>query len=128
MPLLAKTWIGGRLSEMHVCVHACLVIDGRFKCCKQHIAGHVSSSGVARDCAVCTCAETSVCTPRFAHSCFYKHAYPDGSLEPREVVLRTARDDEGGSHVIKAVRLSDFFETAQASALLARRGVSRRNM
>lgn len=54
-----------------------------------------------------------------ARSCFYRHAYPDGRLEPREVVLRTARTDEGETRVLRPLTLSAFLDTPHASALLS---------
>ncbi|CAA6670858.1 unnamed protein product [Spirodela intermedia] len=43
----------------------------------------------------------------FGTSCFYKHAYRDGSLE--EVVLRHLDTDDGKTMIAKDIRLSEFF-------------------
>lgn len=43
----------------------------------------------------------------FGTSCFYKHAYRDGSLE--EIKLRHVDADEGSTVIVKMIRLSDFF-------------------
>ncbi|KAJ6852235.1 E3 ubiquitin-protein ligase makorin [Iris pallida] len=43
----------------------------------------------------------------FGTSCFYRHAYRDGSLE--EVVLRHLDAEDGNTVIAKDVRLSDFF-------------------
>ncbi|OVA07008.1 zinc finger protein [Macleaya cordata] len=42
----------------------------------------------------------------FGSSCFYKHAYRDGSLE--EVVLRHLGAEDGNTVIAKDIRLSDF--------------------
>ncbi|XP_073140047.1 E3 ubiquitin-protein ligase makorin isoform X2 [Henckelia pumila] len=42
----------------------------------------------------------------FGTSCFYKHAYRDGTLE--EVVLRHLGDEDGNTVIVKDIRLSDF--------------------
>ncbi|KAJ3694655.1 hypothetical protein LUZ60_000032 [Juncus effusus] len=44
----------------------------------------------------------------FGTSCFYKHAYRDGSLE--EVKLRHVDGDEGNTVIVKMIRLSDFLD------------------
>jgi len=53
----------------------------------------------------------------FGSSCFYKHAYPDGTLAPRNNVRR-ARDSEGTGHVMGQIRLSAFFDSPAAQRLL----------
>ncbi|CAK9154877.1 unnamed protein product [Ilex paraguariensis] len=47
----------------------------------------------------------------FGTSCFYKHAYHDGSLE--EVVLRHLGDEDGQTVIAKNIRLSDFLSNLQ---------------
>lgn len=47
----------------------------------------------------------------FGSSCFYRHAYRDGTEESNDV--RKTTDGEGNLHIASEVRLSDFFETAQ---------------
>ena len=47
----------------------------------------------------------------FGSSCFYRHAYADGTEESNEV--RKTTDGEGNLHIASEVRLSDFFETAR---------------
>ena len=47
----------------------------------------------------------------FGSSCFYRHAYRDGTEESHDV--RKTTDGEGNLHIASEVRLSDFFETAQ---------------
>ncbi|GFP95541.1 E3 ubiquitin-protein ligase makorin, partial [Phtheirospermum japonicum] len=47
----------------------------------------------------------------FGTSCFYKHAYRDGSLE--EVVLRHLGAEDGNTVIAKDIRLSDFLSNLQ---------------
>jgi len=44
----------------------------------------------------------------FGTSCFYLHAYPDGTLASRKP--RSYTDADGEGHVVRQVRLSDFLE------------------
>lgn len=61
----------------------------------------------------------AACSPPCPHSCFYRHAFPDGTLDTREPGLRKALNDEGG-HAIAPVRLAAFFETPSARRTLRR--------
>jgi E3 ubiquitin-protein ligase makorin len=52
----------------------------------------------------------------FGGSCFYRHAYADGTLERLDLPadLRRAGDADGGVRVLAPVTLSAFFETPAA--------------
>jgi hypothetical protein len=56
----------------------------------------------------------------FGTSCFYRHAYADGTLERRDLPpdLKRAADADGALRVLAPVTLSSFFETAAARAAL----------
>ena len=57
----------------------------------------------------------------FGTSCFYKHAFPDGTLEkPPPNPHRMATNAEGEYTPVKPVLLSSFLETERARALLQR--------
>lgn len=45
----------------------------------------------------------------FGSSCFYLHAYPDGTLA-QQPALRTVTHSDGTYQVLKEVRLSDFLQ------------------
>jgi hypothetical protein len=56
----------------------------------------------------------------FGTSCFYRHAYADGTLERRDLPpdLKRAADADGALRVLAPVTLSSFFETAAARRAL----------
>lgn len=57
----------------------------------------------------------------FGTSCFYKHAYADGSLEEKPVnPARMATNAEGEYSALRPVTLSSFLDTDHARALLRR--------
>jgi hypothetical protein len=58
----------------------------------------------------------------FGTSCFYRHAYADGTLERRDLPpdLKRAADADGALRVLAPVTLSSFFETAAARRALGR--------
>jgi E3 ubiquitin-protein ligase makorin len=53
----------------------------------------------------------------FGTSCFYRHAYRDGTLEVRQ--LRLAGNADGGVQVIGPVSLASFLDTPAAQRLLS---------
>jgi hypothetical protein len=62
--------------------------------------------------------------PCHSTSCFYRHAYPDGRLEEKN--LRKAADEEGNITVVQPVRLSDFITISSAGQRLLGGGRRRR--
>ena len=50
----------------------------------------------------------------FGSSCFYRHAYKDGTLQDRSKTVRfvTAGDAQSSGHVVAAPRLSEYLDGA----------------
>jgi len=49
----------------------------------------------------------------FGVSCFYKHAYPDGSVDDAKPNLRYREDSDGTSVAVKTTRLNEFIEARE---------------
>eukprot|EP01024_Parvocaulis_polyphysoides_P059692 TRINITY_DN6469_c0_g2_i1.p1 TRINITY_DN6469_c0_g2~~TRINITY_DN6469_c0_g2_i1.p1 ORF type:complete len:407 (+),score=33.57 TRINITY_DN6469_c0_g2_i1:129-1223(+) len=58
----------------------------------------------------------------FGVSCFYKHAFKNGSLQDRENALRKTKNADGEVRIIQDQTLSSFLDTPQVNRLLRRRG------
>jgi E3 ubiquitin-protein ligase makorin len=57
----------------------------------------------------------------FGNSCFYRHAYEDGTLEDRDSLrLRMATNAAGEYTAVRPVTLSSFLDTDRTRGLLRR--------
>ncbi|GAX85425.1 hypothetical protein CEUSTIGMA_g12841.t1 [Chlamydomonas eustigma] len=64
----------------------------------------------------------------FGTSCFYRHAYPDGTVDTKDpATLRRYMDKEGDVRIIGGVRLSDFLELGTRGQRILDGATSHRN-